>query len=157
TERVLNGVLAAAFRMDDEKARELARLAGGETAFLVNVAERGAVPRLDVVGSTEAFREPGLGRAVSAPSGTTESQVAAGDLPSPFALTAGGRDYLATLVPILSGRGEPVGGLVVGRSKDQELAALREIRRGLLGAGAVILLLSVPLSLVFARALARPI
>ncbi len=156
-ERVLNGVLAAAFRLDDDKARELARLAGGEAAFLVNVAARGGVPRLDVVGASERFRDPDLGRAVSARSGTTEAQLAQGDLPSPFELSAGGRDYLATLVPILSGSGEPVGGLVVGLNKDAELAALREIRRSLLGVAGVILLLSVPLSLVFARALARPI
>jgi HAMP domain-containing protein/predicted Ser/Thr protein kinase len=157
TERVLNGVLAAAFRMDDARARELARLAGGEAAFLVNAAQRGAVPRLEVVGATEAFRDPGLARAVSAQSGTTESQLARGDLPSPFELSAGGRDYLATLVPILSGSGEPVGGVVVARAKDEELAALREIRRSLLGVAGIILLLSVPLSFVFARALARPI
>ncbi|HEV7499068.1 MAG TPA: protein kinase [Vicinamibacteria bacterium] len=157
TERVLNGVLAAAFRMDDQRARELARLAGGEAAFLVNAAARGAVPRLEVVGTTEAFRDPGLARAVSAQSGSTEAQLAQGDLPSPFELSAGGRDYLATLVPILSGSGEPVGGLVVGRSKDVELAALREIRRSLLGVGALILILCVPLSFAFSRALARPI
>ena len=157
TERVLNGVLSAAFRMDDERAREVARLAGGEAAFLINAAARGAVPRLEVVGTTERFRDPDLGRAVSAQSGTTEAQLARGDLPSPFELTARHRDYLATLVPILSGSGEPVGAVVVGRAQDEELAALREIRRSLLGVGAVILLLSVPLSFAFARALARPI
>jgi len=157
TERVLNGVLSAAFRMDDERAREVARLAGGEAAFLINAAARGAVPRLEVVGTTEGFRDPDLGRAVSAQSGTTEAQLARGDLPSPFELTARRRDYLATLVPILSGSGEPVGAVVVGRAQDEELAALREIRRSLLGVGAVILLLSVPLSFAFARALARPI
>jgi len=157
TERVLNGVLSAAFRMDDERAREVARLAGGEAAFLINAAARGAVPRLEVVGTTEGFRDPDLGRAVSAQSGTTEAQLARGDLPSPFELTARRRDYLATLVPILSGSDEPVGAVVVGRAQDEELAALREIRRSLLGVGAVILLLSVPLSFAFARALARPI
>jgi len=157
TERVLNGVLSAAFRMDDERAREVARLAGGEAAFLINAAARGAVPRLEVVGTTDGFRDPDLGRAVSAQSGTTEAQLAHGDLPSPFELSARRRDYLATLVPILSGSGEPVGGVVVGRAKDEELAALREIRRSLLGVGAVILLLSVPLSFAFARALAGPI
>ena len=157
TERVLNGVLSAAFRMDDERAREVARLAGGEAAFLINAAARGAVPRLEVVGTTEGLRDPDLGRAVSAQSGTTEGQLARGDLPSPFELTARRRDYLATLVPILSSSGEPVGGVVVGRAKDEELAALREIRRSLLGVGALILLLSVPLSFAFARALARPI
>ena len=77
--------------------------------------------------------------------------------PAPSSSPRGGRDYLATLVPILSGSGEPVGGVVVARAKDEELAALREIRRSLLGVGAMILLLSVPLSFVFARALARPI
>src|SRR4029450_10427358 len=61
---------------------------------------RGAAPRLEVVGTTEAFRDPDLGRAVSAQSGTTEAQLARGDLPSPFELTARRRDYLATLVPI---------------------------------------------------------
>jgi eukaryotic-like serine/threonine-protein kinase len=157
TERVLNGVLAAAFRMDDERAREVAGLAGGEAAFLINAAARGAVPRLEVVGTTEGFRDPDLGRAVSAQSGTTEAQLARGDLPSPFELSARRRDYLATLVPILSGSGEPVGAALVGRAKDEELAALREIRRSLLGVGAVILLLSVPLSFAFARALAGPI
>jgi HAMP domain-containing protein len=156
-ERILTGVVAAAFRMDVERAREVASVAGGEAAFLVNTAERGAVPRLEVVAATAGFQDPGLGRAVSAQSGTTEAQLAAAHLRVPFELTSSGNDYLATLVPILSGSGEPAGGLVVGRSKDEELAALREIRRGLLGVGGVILLLSVPLSFLFARALARPI
>jgi len=157
TERVLNGVLAAAFRMDQERARELARLAGGEAAFLVNTADRGAVGRFDVVGATEAFREPDFGRAISALSGTTEAEFARGGTVNPFEVRAAGRDFLATLVPIYSGSGEAVGALVVGQSKDRELATLREIRRSLLGVGGAILLLSVPLSFVFARALTRPI
>jgi len=143
--------------MDDQRAREAGPPGRREAAFLVNAAARGAVPRLEVVGTTEAFRDPGLARAVSAQSGSTEAQLAQGDLPSPFELSVGGRDYLATLVPILSGSGEPVGGLVVGRSKDVELAALREIRRSLLGVGALILVLCVPLSFAFSRVLARPI
>jgi len=150
-------VLAAAFRMDDERAGELGRLADGEAAFLVNTADRRAVPRFDVVGATAGFRVPVFGRAISALSGTTEEEFARGGPVNPFEVRAGGREYLATLVPIYSGSGEAVGALVVGRSKDNELATLREIRRSLLGVGAVILLLSVPLSFVFARALARPI
>jgi len=156
-ERVLNGVLAAAFRVDDEKAGELGRLAGGDAAFLVNTADRGAVPRFDVVGATAGFHDPGFGRAVSALSGTTEAELARGGVVNPFEVRAGGREYLSTLVPIYSGSGEAVGALVAGRSRDNELATLREIRRSLLGVGALILLLSVPLSFVFARALARPI
>ena len=41
-------MVSAAFRMDDERAHEVGRLAGGEAAFLVNAAARGAVPRLEV-------------------------------------------------------------------------------------------------------------
>jgi HAMP domain-containing protein/predicted Ser/Thr protein kinase len=123
----------------------------------VNTADRGAVPRFDVVGATPSFRDPGFGRAVSALSGTTEAEFARGGVVNPFEVRAGGREYLATLVPIYSGSGEAVGALVAGRSRDDELATLRGIRRSLLGVGLAILVLSVPLSFVFARALARPI
>jgi eukaryotic-like serine/threonine-protein kinase len=160
-ERLLVGVIAAAFRMDDARAAELGRLAGSEAAFLVNTsiraAQPGAAPRLEVMGATEAFRDPILGRPVSILSGTTEEILRGEKALGPFELRAGSSEYLATLVPILSGSGEPAGAVLVGRNKDEELAVLREIRRGLVAVGGVILLLCVPVSFAFARRLAGPI
>ena len=115
TERVLNGVLAAAFRMDDERARELARLAGGEAAFLVNVgpARRGPAARGGGRDRGLPRSRPGAGRLRAERHHGGPARRAA-TCPARSSSPRGGRDYLATLVPILSGSGEPVGGVVVG-------------------------------------------
>jgi serine/threonine-protein kinase len=149
----LNGVLAAAYEVSADRAKELALLTAGEVAFVGNVAPRGEPFQLEILSATPKFSGPmpeAMRRAV-AQVFDTEAQS------SPVELKVGSEVFMATALPIRSGRSEVIGALVVGRSKDVEMAPFLEIRRSLLIVGAVALLLSAPLSFVMAQSLAGPI
>lgn len=149
----LTGVLAAAWEISDERARELALLVGGDVAVVGNVAPREAPMELRVLSGTAKFAAPmpeAMTRAViHAFSQETQSE--------PVEFAVAGETFIATALPIRSGRGETIAALVVGRSKDAEMAPFREIRRSLLVVGALALLLSAPLSFAMAQGLAGPI
>jgi HAMP domain-containing protein len=149
TEARLNGVLAAAFEMSRDRARELALLTAGETAFIANVAGRGVTPKVDVLAATEGLER----RGVLSPAAAA-ALLEAGE---PMELAAGGDRFIATAVPIRSGRGDVLAALVVARSKGAEMAPFLEIRRSLLAVGGIALLLSIPLSFALAQGLAGPI
>jgi serine/threonine-protein kinase len=153
----LNGVVAAAFEMTGERATELALLTAAETAFLANVAPREAAPRIEVLAGTPGLpREALLARLAASPA-IRERLFTRGEAPEAMELSAGDDRFIATALPIRSGRGEMLAALLVARSKDAEMAPFREIRRSLLAAGSVALLLSVPLSFFLAHGLAGPI
>jgi PAS domain S-box-containing protein len=75
----------------------------------------------------------------------------------PFELALAEGVWVATALPIATGRGEPVAALVVARSKTAELAAFEGIRRGISVVGLAIFLISFPLSFLLARRASRPI
>jgi serine/threonine-protein kinase len=156
-EQRLNGVIAASFEMSGERARELALLTRGETAFVANVAPRGATRQLEVLAATPRLPpldlQAGLRRAPAALERAFEGR----SQPEPIELDLAGDSYIATAVPIRSGQGEVIAALVVARSKDAEMAPFRQIRQSLLAVGGVALLLSVPLSFALAQGLAGPI
>lgn len=149
----LNGVLAASFEMSAERVKELALLVAGDVAILANVAARDEPPRFETLSATARFAGPppeALRRAVAR---VFEKEEQAG----PVEFAVGDESFIATALPIRSGRYEVIGALVVGRSKDVEMAPFREIRRSLLIVGAIALLLSLPLSFALAQGLAGPI
>jgi serine/threonine-protein kinase len=152
-EQRLNGVLAAAFEISAERTRELALLTAGEVAVIGNVAPRNAAVELEVLSSTPKFAGaiPAAMRQAVAHVFEKETQSDAVE----FAVAS--ELFIATALPIRSGRNEVIGALVVGRSKDAEMAPFREIRRSLLIVGGIALLLSLPLSFAMAQGLAGPI
>ncbi|MET0552823.1 MAG: protein kinase [Vicinamibacteria bacterium] len=156
-EQMLNGVIAAAFPVDRERANELARITASEVAFLGNVAPREQAPRPESVASTDALRGPDAAAAVAVTPGAVDAVFREGRPFGPFELTLAGETFLGTLIPIRSGSGDPIAAVLVARSKQTELAAFQRIREGLLVLGGVILLVSIPLSFFLARGLARPI
>ncbi len=68
---------------------------------------------------------------------------------------ADAREVLA--VPIFNSSGESLAALLVARSRVEEMASFYAIRRGLVIAGAVMLLLSLPVSFLLGRRVARPL
>lgn len=149
----LNGVLAASWEISDERAKEMALLTAGDVAVVGNVAARGAPIELRVLSSTRKFAQPmpeAMTRAVT----HVFSQEAQSE---PVEFVKAGEAFIATALPIRSGRRETIAALVVGRSKDAEMAPFHEIRRSLLVVGVLALLLSVPLSFAMAQGLAGPI
>ncbi|MEO8500143.1 MAG: protein kinase [Vicinamibacteria bacterium] len=149
----LNGVIAAAFEMSEDRVQELAVLTSADVAIVANVAPRSDPMRLETLSATPRFK---------------------GEMPTPLRLAAttvfeketrtdaveftiDREAFIATALPIRSGRNEVIGALVVGRSKEVEMAPFREIRRSLLIVGVIALILSVPLSFALAQGLAAPI
>jgi eukaryotic-like serine/threonine-protein kinase len=152
----LLGVVAAAFAVDNRRAEALGHLLSGEAAFLANVAPRGAPPEVAVVASTPSLRDvPFQDRLKAAQA--LERVFQAGQPWPKLELAAATGDYIGTVLPIKSGSGEPIGALVVARSKAAELATFHEIRRALLGTAVLVLLLSLPVSIGLARHISRPI
>ena len=152
-EQRLNGVIAAAFDLSNERAQDLALLTSAETAFVGNVAARGAPLQLAVLSSTRNF-EVKLGD----PLAVTVAKVFSREAPAePVEVEVRGESFVATALPIRSGQGEVIAALVVARSKDVEMAPFREIRRSLLAVGLIALLLSLPASFAMAQGLAGPL
>jgi serine/threonine-protein kinase len=156
-EQILNGVIAAAFPVDRERANELALMTAGEVAFLGNVAPREQAPRAENVASTDALRGPEAAAAVASTPGAVDAVFRDGRPFGPFEFLLTGETYLGTLIPIHSGSGDPIAAVLVARSKQTELAAFQRIRQSLLALGGIVLLVSIPLSFLLARGLARPI
>ena len=69
----------------------------------------------------------------------------------------GGEGFAARSYPLDGLDGKPVGRLVVLRSLDRELAALRSIETALLWVGAAAVILAVGVSVVLARRITRPV
>lgn len=156
-EQRLNGVIAASFEMSGERARELALLTRGETAFVANVAARGAPWQIEVLAATPRLPPADVLAGLRGMPPALDSLFQGDRQPEPIEFAAGGDSYIATAVPIRSGQGEVIAALLVARSKQVEMAPFREIRRSLLAVGGVALLLSFPLSFAMAQGLAGPI
>ena len=152
-EERLNGVIAAVFEVSRDRAKELALLTTGEVAIVGNVAARDAAPEPEVLAATSRFegaRATPVARAANAVFQT-------GAQTAPMEIVLGGETFISTALPIYSGGREVIGALVVGRSKEVEMAPFIEIRRSLIYVGIVALLLSVFLSFVMAQGLAGPL
>ena len=149
----LNGLIAAAFEISDERAKELSLLTSGEIAVVGNLAARAAPLQLKTLASTPKFSAampPALEAALIR---VFEKEAQS----EPIEFDVAGEVFIATVLPIRSGRHEVISALVVGRSKDLEMAPFMEIRRSLLIVGGIALLLSLPLSFAMAQGLAGPI
>jgi serine/threonine-protein kinase len=157
SERALVGVIAAAFPMDGERARELSGMTSGEVAFLANLAPRGAAPTLETVAATELLSRGPLARRLPDAGRLADGLFTRGEAQGPLAFDVDAEPYLGTALPIRSGGGEPIAALLVARSQAAELATFRQIRRALAGVGGTVLLVALPLSFVLAQRLARPI
>ncbi|MBK5254568.1 MAG: protein kinase, partial [Vicinamibacteria bacterium] len=152
-EQRLNGVIAGVFEISADRVGELAVLTAGDLAFVGNVAPRNEPAKAEVLAATPKFASlmPDAMRRLTA-------HVFQQETPSePVELVVGHEAFIAIALPIRAGSGEVIAALVVGRSKDVEMAPFHEIRRSLLIVGAFALLLSLPLSFALAQGLAGPI
>ena len=153
----LNGVIAATFPLGSEGILEISRLTRGEVALLANVAPRDAAPEMKVTGSTSLLAGDALaGKVMSAP-GVMDALFRKVEPIGPVEFSLGSEVYVGTLIPIRSGGEEPLGGLVVARSKSAEMASFGQITRHLLLTGLLVLVASLPLSYLLAWRLTRPL
>jgi HAMP domain-containing protein/predicted Ser/Thr protein kinase len=130
-------------------------------AFLANLGPRDAAPSIRPVGTTARLngsfwddvrhKQPELAAELTAQLFTQ------GRAFGPFEFATKDDRYIGTVLPILSARREPIAAVLLARSRTAELASFRSFRRSLLLAGFVVLLASLPLSLLVARRIAKPI
>jgi HAMP domain-containing protein len=156
-EQRLVGVVAAAFPVDDAAARQMGQLLSGEVAVLGNVAARGASPQPATVAASAALRDAALPAELAAVPGLVNATLASGKEFGPFEFVHLGTAYVGTILPVTSGGGEPIAALLVGRSKEAQLAVFHRLRAVVLELGAGILLLALPISFAAARRISRPI
>lgn len=156
-DRMVSGVIAAAFPMNDERMREFAGIARAETAILADVAPRGAPRQFQVLASTPALDGRQLLAHLSEGAGGLDALFARGESVGPGEFTLRGEAYIGSVLPIPSGSGETIGGLVVARPKSAEMAGFDAIRRSLLMVGAGLLMAALPISFFVARRLTNPI
>ncbi|HKC25736.1 MAG TPA: PAS domain-containing protein, partial [Thermoanaerobaculia bacterium] len=157
SEMKLNGVLAAAFPMTDERAREVALLAAGDAAFLANLAPRDVPPALEVVAASEGLKSAGLRAGLAEARDVFPRLFRDGQVYGPFDFALDGEVWVGTALPIKSGRGEPIAALLVARGKKAELAPFVGISRGIAAVGVAILLVFFPLSFLLAHRASRSI
>ncbi|HWX24714.1 MAG TPA: HAMP domain-containing protein, partial [Vicinamibacteria bacterium] len=153
----LNGVIAATFPISIERVVEISRLTRGETALLANVAARDAPPRIQIAAATRGLDDPSLAERLTAAQGVMDALFQRVEVFGPVEFSIPGGVFVGTLMPIRSGGGEPLGGVLVARSKNAEMAGFDAIQRHLLGTGLIVLVASLPLSYLLARGLTRPL
>jgi HAMP domain-containing protein len=156
-EQRLVGAVAAAFPVGDVAAQRLGQLLSGEVALLGNVAARGAAPQPAIVAASAALRHASLAADLAAIPDLLTTTFSHGKEFGPVEFAHLGTAYLGTVVPVVSGGGEPIAALLVGRSKDAQLAVFHRLRSMVLELGGGILLLALPISFAAARRISRPI
>jgi eukaryotic-like serine/threonine-protein kinase len=153
----LQGVLAAAFALDDARARALKGITGGQTGFVANTAKQGEMPKLELAATTSELRGDALLAALAADTGSVEALFGQGHEIGPLDLLVGGDRRIVAGVPLKSGSGETLGAFLVSRSRDEETAAFRRIRDALLAIAGASILLALPISFAMGRRIARPL
>ncbi len=153
----LVGVVAASIALDEARARELRDLTGGQVAFVADTAKRGDPPRLEAAAATDRAGGDLLVPALSADAASLAKLFSEKEEVGPLDVVVAGERRVVKAVPLLSASGEPLGAVVVSRSREEETAAFRKIRQTLLLVGLGVLLVSVPVSFLLGGRIARPL
>ncbi len=156
-EQKLRGVVAGAFELGEAWVGQLGSLMSADIALVGNTAPRGEAPSVALFAATPGLRASDLPSRLPDAAAFSDALLRKGLAFGPVELTLHGHTFLATALPIRSGGGEPIAGVIVARSKDEEMAVFRQIRRSLLVVGLVLALVSLPTSLLWALSLSRPI
>src|SRR5262249_37326781 len=123
----LRGVIATAFQINDEVARNLEQLLNTQVVFLADGAKANepAKPLLDA--STLGPSSAAATRAIAARDDLVQAVLRGGKTIGPLALDVSGETYLAYFLPIRSSTDQIVGAAVAMRSRERELAPFRQI------------------------------
>ncbi len=147
TSGVVLGVLLAAHQVSDTLAEQVKRATGSEVVFYLLTADGKSV----VVGSTV----PRSGELTQAVAGVVGGRV--GDDMAPAEVRWGGERLVGVGVPMANRGGQPLGGILVLRSRDAELAGFRRLQRTLLLAMLGGLALALAAAAFVARQIGRPV
>ncbi len=144
-------MIAAAFQIDDEVARNLERLLNTQVIFLADAAKPSEPAKAALAASTMGpVTSPAL-QAIERRPELVQAVLRQGRTIGPLALDLSGETYLAYLLPIRSSTDQLVGAAVALRSLEKELAAFRQIQTILIAVGLAALVIAFILSFFLAR------
>jgi len=153
----LVGVIAAAFQIDDEVARNLERLLNTQVVFLADAAKPAERPNPVLAASTMGPVSNAALEAIRSRGELVAAVLRQGRTIGPLALDLSGETYLAYLFPIRSSTDKIVGAAVALRSREKELAAFHQIQNTLILVGWVALAGAFALSFLLARRITGPV
>jgi eukaryotic-like serine/threonine-protein kinase len=151
------GAIAAGFQINDEVARNLRSLMNTEVVFLADEAAPAEKPRPVVAASTMHDASRGIADAVRRRDELLTAVFRQGRTIGPLPLELSGETYLGYFLPIRSSTNQLVGAAVALRSREQELAAFRQIQNTQVFVGLAALLVAFGLSFVLARRITVPV
>jgi serine/threonine-protein kinase len=152
----LDGVLAATFPLGESAAEDLRHLTRGGIVLVTDRSDRDEPARFEAAVSTVGLDGVAVVGAVVAVGGALDDLAASRSV-GPVAVPSDDGALLCLAVPIAASSGTVVGAAVVARSRAEEMASFRAIRRAVALAGGVMLLLALPVSYVLGRRVARPL
>ena len=153
----LAGVIAAAFMINDDVARNLEQLLNTQVVFLADAARHSEPARATLAASTMGPMSTAAVGAVQRRDDLVQAVMRQGKTIGPLALDVAGDTYLAYVLPIRSSTDQLVGSAVALRSRARELAAFRQIQNTQILVGLGALLLAFLLSFFLARRITGPV
>ncbi len=151
------GAIAAAFQINDEVARNLKRLINAHAVFLADPAQPPAPANPQVAASTMEGASEDVLKAAKRRPDLLEAVLRQGKTIGPLALELPKDTYLAYFLPIRSSTDQIIGAAVALRSRDQELAAFRQIQNTQVFVGLAALAVAFVLSFLLARRITGPV
>ena len=168
----VKGLLGIGFELTGDDLRQITGITQSEVAFLsegrVYLSSHGTLPAAPLealvsAGAGDAAPgSPPVTAAPAPPAGGAPPPVAGAAAPAPTAapqrvlrFAALGEDFLAQPVPVLSTLGEPVGTVLVYRSKTREQAIFNRLRTVLNGIGIAALVVAAGLAYAISHSVAR--
>jgi len=153
----LEGVLAVTFPFGTDALTQLQSLTRGDVAVVLDMAKRDEAPVLEVGGATEGVDGGALMAALFTAQETTDELFSKRRTVGPVTANVAGDDHEVLAIPVENFDGEVLAAVLVARSRAGEMTSFYAIRRGLVIAGAIMLLLSLPASFLLGRRIARPL
>lgn len=153
----LQGVLAATFIFDARSLGQLQALTRGEIIVVADTARRGEDPHPVLSGFTPGIHGTSFVDDFLADETVVSTLFADGSIHGPVTVGADNQAREVLAVPVANSAGNVLAALLVARSRAEEMASFYAIRRGLLIAGLAMLALSLPISFLMGRRIARPL
>ncbi len=145
------GVLVAAYALDDSLAQAIKQATNTEVVFFALTSD--SVPRPVAVGGTLPAAEVGLALAAA----LHVDSLGADTVGTRMTAQLGGEHLIGLAGPIRSAGGDVFGGFLALRSREAELAAFAALRRTMLFAIALGVLLALGSAAIAARQIAGPV
>jgi eukaryotic-like serine/threonine-protein kinase len=153
----LVGVIAAAFQINDDVARNLEQLLNTQVIFLADAAKPSEPAKAALAASTMGPVSAAALSAIERRSDLVQAVLRQGKTIGPLALDVAGETYVAYVLPIRSSTDQIVGAAVALRSRARELAPFRQIQNILILVGLAALIAAFLLSFFLARRITDPV